>query len=156
LHDRQRDDAVLPLIRLAIETGVPLFAICRGFQELNVAYGGTLHQHLEEVPGRFDHRRDTSLAFAQQYEPRHPVALAPGGQLADIWRAPEVEVNSLHGQGINRVGGGLVVEATAPDGTVEALRVAGARAGAREPLLHRHLRGLRRGRAAARGPAGAP
>jgi putative glutamine amidotransferase len=128
LHDRQRDDAVLPLIRLAIETGVPLFAICRGFQELNVAYGGTLYQHLEEVPGRFDHRRDTSLPFAQQYEPRHPVALAPGGQLADIWRAPEVEVNSLHGQGIDRVGDGLVVEATAPDGTVEALRVEGARA----------------------------
>jgi putative glutamine amidotransferase len=126
--DTRRDDSVLPLIRRAVETGVPLFAICRGLQELNVAYGGTLHQHLQEVPGRFDHRRDPSLPFAQQYEPTHSVTLAPGGQLAELWPEAEVEVNSLHGQGVDRVGGGLAVEATAADGTIEALRVEGASA----------------------------
>ena len=126
LLDAQRDDAVLPLIRRAVATGVPLFAICRGLQELNVAFGGTLHQHLQEVPGHFDHRRDRSLPFAQQYDPSHPVTITPGGRLAELWPEAEVEVNSLHGQGIDRVADGLAIEATAPDGTVEALRVEGA------------------------------
>lgn len=124
--DARRDDAVLPLVRRAVETGVPLFAICRGLQELNVAYGGTLHQHLEEVPGRFDHRRDPSLPFDRQYDPRHPVTLTPGGRLAELWPEAQVQVNSLHGQGVDRVADGLAIEATASDGTVEALRVEGA------------------------------
>lgn len=127
VHDPRRDAAVLPLIEQALATGVPLLALCRGFQELNVALGGTLHQHLEEVPGRINHRRDPSLPFAEQYAPRHPVRLEPGGRLAALWGAPEVEVNSLHGQGIDRLAPGLVCEARAADGTIEAARVAGAR-----------------------------
>jgi putative glutamine amidotransferase len=126
-HDLQRDALTLPLIRHAIDAGLPLLAICRGFEELNVAYGGTLHQHLEELPGRLDHRADRGLPRDEQYAPRHPVSLAAGGVLARMAGASQVAVNSLHGQGINGLGPGLVVEATAPDGTIEAVRVRDAR-----------------------------
>lgn len=126
LLDRQRDATILPLIRAAVERALPLFGICRGFQELNVAYGGTLHQHLEEVPGRMDHRRERGVSFAQQYAPSHPLAVTPGGQLQGLLGTLEVQVNSLHGQGIDRLGEGLAVEAVAPDGTIEAARVEGA------------------------------
>ena len=125
--DLQRDALTLPLIRRAIDAGLPLLAICRGFEELNVAYGGTLHQHLEELPGRMDHRADRKLPRDQQYEPRHPVSLAAGGLLAHLAGIGQVVVNSLHGQGINGLGPGLTVEATAPDGTIEAVRVKDAR-----------------------------
>ncbi len=138
LLDPQRDATTLPLIRAAVERAVPLFAICRGFQELNVAFGGSLHQHLHEVPGRIDHRRDRAARFPEQYAPRHPVALTPGGELAGLLGAGllgagllgahEIEVNSLHAQGIDRIGEGLAVEAVAPDGTIEAARVEGAAA----------------------------
>jgi putative glutamine amidotransferase len=104
-----------------------LLAICRGFEELNVAFGGTLHQHLEELPGRMDHRADRKLPRDEQYAPRHPVSLAAGGMLARLAGTGQVAVNSLHGQGIDRLGKGLVVEATAPDGTIEAVRVSAAR-----------------------------
>jgi putative glutamine amidotransferase len=126
--DPQRDATTLPLIRAAVERAMPLLAICRGFQELNVAFGGSLHQHLHEVPGRIDHRRDRAATFPEQYAPRHPVALTPGGELAGLSGALEIEVNSLHAQGIDRIGEGLVVEAVAPDGTIEAARVEGAAA----------------------------
>ncbi len=125
-HDAKRDATVLPLVTRAVDACVPVLAMCRGLQELNVAYGGSLHAHLHEVPGKMDHRRDRAAPFPEQYAPRHPIALTPGGQLAALAGALEVEVNSLHGQGVDRVGEGLVVEATAPDGTVEALRVSGA------------------------------
>lgn len=127
LHDPQRDDTTLPLIRAALEMGVPLLGICRGLQELNVALGGTLHQAVHAVPGYGDHREDKEAPLAVQYGPAHTVRLAPGGVLAGLTNgAAEVRVNSLHGQGIDRLADALVVEATAGDGLVEAVRVAGA------------------------------
>lgn len=129
LADPRRDATTLPLMRRAIAAGVPLLAICRGIQELNVALGGTLHQHLHEVPGRADHRSDKSKPWQERYEPRHLVRLAPGGFLQRLLDGAEtVMVNSLHGQGIDRLAPRLVVEATAEDGTIEAVRVDGARA----------------------------
>lgn len=128
LQDRRRDNTTLPLIRHAISSGKPFLAVCRGFQEMNVAFGGTLHQHLEEIPGRFDHREDKSAPLDIQYASAHDIALAPGGFLERLAGKPAVRVNSLHGQGVDRLGEGLVVEATAPDGTIEAIRPADARA----------------------------
>jgi putative glutamine amidotransferase len=122
-QDERRDTTTLPLIKRAVERAVPMLTICRGFQELNVAYGGTLHQHVEEVPGRFDHREDKTQPLDLQYAPAHDVHLTPGGRLEAIAGAATIKVNSLHGQGVDRVGQGLAVEAVAPDGTVEALRV---------------------------------
>ncbi|MBM3557700.1 MAG: gamma-glutamyl-gamma-aminobutyrate hydrolase family protein [Alphaproteobacteria bacterium] len=127
LHDPARDATTLPLIRAAIAGGVPLFAICRGHQELNVAFGGSLHQYLQEVPGRMDHRRDRSKPLEEGYAPRHPVEVTPGGVLAKLVGEGRIKVNSLHGQGVDRVGEGLAVEARAEDGTVEALSVKSAR-----------------------------
>ncbi|MBU6155542.1 MAG: gamma-glutamyl-gamma-aminobutyrate hydrolase family protein, partial [Alphaproteobacteria bacterium] len=128
LQDRRRDNTTLPLIRHVIASGKPFLAVCRGFQEMNVAFGGTLHQHLEEIPGRFDHREDKSAPLDIQYASAHDIALAPGGFLERLAGKPAVRVNSLHGQGVDRLGEGLVVEATAPDGTIEAIRPADARA----------------------------
>ena len=127
LQDQRRDVTTLPLIRQIVETGKPLFAVCRGFQELNVAYGGTLHQHVQEVPGRFDHREDKNAALDVQYAPAHDVELTRGGLLERIAGTRSVKVNSLHAQGVDRLADGLVVEAVAADGTVEAIRVANAR-----------------------------
>jgi putative glutamine amidotransferase len=123
LHDAHRDATTLPLIRAAIDAGVPLLAICRGFQELNVVYGGTLHQHLQEVEGRTDHRMERHLPLEERYRPRHPVTVTPGGKLHALVGKDEIMVNSLHGQGIDRVGDGLTVEAVAHDGTIEAFSV---------------------------------
>ncbi len=127
LHDPRRDDTTLPLIRAAVDAGLPLFAVCRGIQELNVAFGGTLHQRVHEVPGLMNHCEDTSLPRAQQYAPVHTVRLAPGGVIARLAGAADAMVNSLHNQAIDRLGDGLAVEATAPDGLIEAVRVEGAR-----------------------------
>ena len=121
--DRQRDATTLDMIRTALADGVPLFAICRGLQELNVAFGGTLHQKVHEVPGLMDHREDKALPRARQYEPAHPVSLVEGGMLMDLAGSDTVEVNSLHGQGIAELGDGLVVEARSPDGLIEGIRV---------------------------------
>ena len=127
LHDPDRDATTLPLIRAALEMGVPLLGICRGFQELNVALGGTLHQAVHDQPGYGNHREDKAAPLAVQYGPSHSVRLAPDGVLATLsGGAAEVPVNSLHAQGIDRLADGLIVEATAPDGLVEAVRVAGA------------------------------
>ncbi|HEY0835188.1 MAG TPA: gamma-glutamyl-gamma-aminobutyrate hydrolase family protein [Azospirillum sp.] len=125
-HDPARDSTTLPLIRAALDAGVPLLGICRGLQELNVAVGGTLHPAVHDVPGLDDHREDDSEPVEAQYGPAHPVRLSPGGWLARLAGAAEVRVNSLHGQGIARLGPGLAVEATAPDGLVEAIRVESA------------------------------
>ena len=122
-QDERRDATTLPLIKRIVERGIPLLAVCRGFQELNVAYGGSLHQHVEEVPGRFDHREDKSQPLDAQYAPVHDVHLTPGGRLEAIAGMGTIKVNSLHGQGVDRVGQGLAVEAVAPDGTIEGLRV---------------------------------
>jgi putative glutamine amidotransferase len=127
LHDPRRDALTLPLIRAAVAADVPMLAICRGIQELNVALGGTLHEHVHEVPGRLDHRAPNEEALDRRYaHDRHPVRLAPAGLLARLAGVEEVVVNSLHGQGVNDLAPGLAVEATAPDGQIEAVRVPGA------------------------------
>jgi len=123
-HDPARDSTTLPLIDAVLDAGVPLLAICRGHQELNVALGGSLHQHLEEIPGNLDHRspRDTQ-DHDVLYAPRHTVSLSTGGVLAKIAGCEEIEVNSLHNQGIDRLAERLEVEGVAPDGVIEAVRV---------------------------------
>lgn len=127
-QDPDRDATTLPLIRMAVRDGVPLLAVCRGIQELNVALGGTLHQRLWEVPGRFDHRSDKSKPPLDRYEPVHPVSLRIGGPLAELAGATELTVNSLHAQAIDRLAPALQVEAHAADGTIEAVSVRSARA----------------------------
>lgn len=127
-YDRARDRVTLPLIRTAIARGLPLFAICRGMQELNVALGGTLHARVHEVEGRDDHRRPESPDLDVQYGPRHPVELAPGGLLRELLGGAErIEVNSLHWQGIDRPAPALRIEARAEDGTVEAVSLPDAK-----------------------------
>src|SRR4051794_10886268 len=127
--DAARDATTLPLIRRALARGVPILCICRGLQELNVALGGSLHQHVHEVPGRFDHRSDKTRSYADRYGLSHAVALTRGGRLqALLDGAPaRIEVNSLHGQGIDALAPGLDVEAVAEDGTIEAVSVRDAR-----------------------------
>jgi putative glutamine amidotransferase len=124
LHDPNRDATTLPLIPRAVAAGLPVLAICRGFQEMNVAYGGTLHQRLHEIGGYFDHREDESAPLEVQYGPVHEVRLEPGGQLRAIAGEDRLRVNSLHWQGIETLGGNLRIEARAPDGVIEAFRVA--------------------------------
>ena len=123
LHDPHRDATTLSLIPRAIEQGVPVLGICRGFQEMNVALGGTLVQKLHEVPGYLDHRDDESAPLEVQYGPAHEVTLTTGGMLRALAGTERIRVNSLHSQGIERLGRDLVVEARAPDGVVEAFRV---------------------------------
>jgi putative glutamine amidotransferase len=123
LHDPARDATTLPLIRQAVQAGVPVFGICRGFQEMNVAFGGTLHQKLHELPGHLDHRDDETQPLEVQYGPAHEVTLEPGGVLRSLAAGDRIRVNSLHSQGIDRLGAELAVEARAPDGVVEAFRV---------------------------------
>ena len=123
LHDPARDATTLPLIRKAVRAGVPVFGICRGFQEMNVAFGGTLHQRLHEVPGHLDHRDDGTQPLEVQYGPAHDVTLEPGGVLRALAPDDRIRVNSLHSQGIDRLGEELAVEARAPDGVIEAFRV---------------------------------
>jgi len=124
--DPERDAWTLPLIPKAIARGMPLFAICRGFQEANVALGGTLHQAVQRVPGYNDHRSNDDDPVEVQYDLAHEVKVEPGGRLAAIVERPSLRVNSLHGQGVNRLAPGLRVEARAPDGLVEAFSVAEA------------------------------
>ncbi|HTY48730.1 MAG TPA: gamma-glutamyl-gamma-aminobutyrate hydrolase family protein [Steroidobacteraceae bacterium] len=126
LHDPHRDATTLPLIPQAVRTGVPVLGICRGFQEMNVAFGGTLLQRVHEAEGHMDHREDTDDPLEVQYGPAHEVLLTPGGQLAAIAGTGHLQVNSLHWQGIGRLGAGLAVEARAPDGLIEAFHVEAA------------------------------
>ena len=119
-QDMARDATTLPLVRAVIERGIPLLAVCRGFQEVNVALGGTLHQAVQEVPGYMDHREDQAAPLDKQYGPAHPLELPAGGLLARIMEAPRITVNSLHGQGLDRLAPPLVPEAYAEDGLVEA------------------------------------
>jgi len=119
--DEQRDESVFPLIDKVLERKIPLFAVCRGHQELNVALGGTLHAGVQDVPGYHDHREDSTLPRDQQYADAHDVLITPGGMLARIVGSARVRVNSLHAQGIDQLGRGLVVEARAEDGLIEAV-----------------------------------
>lgn len=121
LHDPGRDATSLSLVPLAIEKRVPVLAVCRGLQEVNVALGGTLHQKVHDVDGHDDHREDLQAPVEEQYAPAHEVLLT--GSLRAIAGKEREMVNSLHGQGIARLGRGLRVEATAPDGLVEAVRL---------------------------------
>lgn len=123
-HDVFRDRLTLPLLRAAIDQGVPVFCICRGFQELNVALGGSLHQRVHELPGYLDHREPQDVPVEQQYAPRHDVAIETGGVFEQLGLPAVFPVNSLHSQGIDRLAAGLRVEARAPDGLVEAVSLA--------------------------------
>jgi putative glutamine amidotransferase len=130
-EDPQRDATTLPLIRAAIASGLPVLAICRGFQELNVALGGSLDQRIQDLPGRLDHSTPSDQKLGKVRTGKaHGVRVAPDGMLARIWneaglswRAESVAVNSLHNQGIKHLAPRLVAEAWAPDGTIEAVRV---------------------------------
>jgi putative glutamine amidotransferase len=131
-EDAERDATTLPLTRAALAAGVPLLAICRGFQELNVALGGTLDQRIQDLPGRMDHSTPVDQVLPRVRTGKaHAVRVAGDGALARFWSGlgwdpAAVPVNSLHNQGVCRVAPGLVPEAWAPDGTVEAVRVQGA------------------------------
>ena len=125
--DEIRDATTLPLLRAATEAGIPLLAICRGFQELNVALGGSLHQHLHELPGRLDHREPQGVPLDVEYGPAHAIAITKGGLLARLSGLDEAMVNSLHHQGIDRLAPGLAADAHAPDGQIEAVYHPGAK-----------------------------
>jgi putative glutamine amidotransferase len=127
--DPERDAWTLPLIRLALHRGMPLLGICRGFQEVNVAMGGSLYQAVHQEPGLMDHRGDDSKPVDEEYGLAHPVNLILGGPLAQtlqgldegVLQDGQFMVNSLHGQGVNRLAPGMRVQARAPDGVVEAM-----------------------------------
>ena len=123
LADAHRDATTLPLIRAAIASAKPCLFICRGHQELNVAMGGTLFQHLRELPDRFDHSDDAKQGIEAKYAPAHEVTVQPDGMLETLLERRRFKVNSLHGQAIDRLADGLRVEALADDGTIEAISV---------------------------------
>lgn len=123
LHDPERDHAALALIPAAVRAGLPLLAICRGFQEMNVAFGGSLHQAVHELPGFGNHKEDTSQPLEQQYAPSHEVRFTAGGLLARISGREAALVNSVHSQGVDVLADALAVEAVAPDGLIEAFVV---------------------------------
>lgn len=124
-YDEARDGTTLPLLQGALARRLPVLAICRGFQEMNVALGGSLLPKVHETPGFADHREANEAPLDVQYGPAHPVRLTPGGKLAALaGGAAELTVNSLHGQGVDRLAPGLFVEATAPDGLIEAVSAA--------------------------------
>ena len=126
LHDPHRDATTLSLIPRAVAQGMPVFGVCRGFQEMNVAMGGTLHQRVAEVAGFDDHREDKEQPLDLQYAPAHEVILEPGSWMAKLAGTDRVRVNSLHAQGVDRLAPGLSVEARATDGLIEAFRVTAA------------------------------
>ena len=123
LQDENRDGTTLPLLKAAIAAGTPTLCLCRGFQELNVAMGGSLHQHVHELEGRLDHREDLSAPLDEQYGPAHEVQVVEGGLLASIVRERRFQVNSLHSQEIDRLAPLLHADALAPDETIEAVSV---------------------------------
>src|ERR1044071_1762062 len=131
-YDIHRDDVALALAEACVARGIPIFGICRGLQEMNVAFGGSLHPEIRELPGRMNHRMprlengdihpDPKVIFAD----RHEVRLTPGGAFAKILGCETIRVNSLHGQGILEPGSRVVIEGIAEDGTIEAIRIADA------------------------------
>lgn len=120
-EDLRRDALAIPLIRTAIAAGIPVVAVCRGMQELNVALGGTLFQHVQDVPGRLDHRERQGEPVEVQYGPAHHVTVVEGGMLAQLTGERCFTVNSLHTQGIDRLAPPLRADALAPDGQIEAV-----------------------------------
>jgi putative glutamine amidotransferase len=129
-EDPARDGTTLPLIRAAVSRGVPVLAICRGFQELNVALGGSLHQRLQDLPDRIDHSSPMVASRELRIAKAHCIRVTPGGWLHRLAGAGEIAVNSLHNQGVDKLAPGVVVEGTAPDGTIEAVNVIATPAGA--------------------------
>jgi putative glutamine amidotransferase len=127
MHDPHRDETTLRLIHRALEVGVPLLAICRGYQELNVVLGGSLHQNVHEQPGYRLHKENPDDPLDVQYGPVHAVHLVEGGILNRLAGKDTVMVNSLHSQGVARLADGVTVEAVAEDGLIEAFRVDGAK-----------------------------
>lgn len=121
--DRARDAITLPLVRACVERGQPFFGICRGFQEVNVAMGGTLHPEIRELPGRMNHRMPPDGSLAEKFALRHSVRFTAGGPFSALFGAQEVMTNTLHGQGIKCAGCRVVVDGEAPDGTPEAIYV---------------------------------
>ena len=128
-EDMARDSTTLPLIRAAVARGVPVLAICRGFQELNVALGGSLHQRLQDLPDRIDHSSPMIASREVQIGKAHAIRVTPGGWLHRLSGASEIAVNSLHNQGVNKLAPGVRVEGAAPDGTIEAVHVLATAAG---------------------------
>ena len=124
-RDPPRDNTVLPLIRACVERGVPVFGVCRGLQEMNVALGGSLHYRVHLVAGKQDHRMPREGDIDKRFGKRHGISLTPGGLFSRLAGAGAIEVNTAHAQGIDRLADGLEVEATAPDGLVEGIRLAG-------------------------------
>ncbi len=127
-EDPNRDATTMRLVHAAIAAGIPVLAICRGLQELNVALGGTLHQRLQDITGRLDHSTPMHANGRIRTGKAHGVRVTAGGWLHRLAGAPVIPVNSLHNQGIDQLAPGLVIEAVAPDGTVEAVRLPGASA----------------------------
>ena len=131
-YDENRDAVALRLTRACVERGVPILGVCRGFQEMNVAFGGSLHPEIRDLPGRMNHRAprlangeihpDPNVVFAD----RHAIDLVPGGAFAQLFGRETIRVNSLHGQGISKLGERVVTEGVAEDGTIEAIRIADA------------------------------
>ena len=126
LLDPRRDQLTMHLVRSALAKAVPLFGVCRGLQEMNVALGGSLYQSVHGEAGMMDHREPAEAELAVQFAERHDVLLEPGSAFAEWAGGTRAKVNSLHGQGIKRLGESLVAEARAPDGLVEGVRVQGA------------------------------
>lgn len=127
-YDHARDATTIPLIRRAIERGVPLLAICRGLQEMNVALGGSLATEIQERDGAMDHRAPVSDIQDERFAIRHAATIKPGSCLASVFGAGDIQINSVHRQAVDRLGSKLEVEAVAPDGTVEAVSVRDSRA----------------------------
>ncbi|WP_370210875.1 gamma-glutamyl-gamma-aminobutyrate hydrolase family protein [Roseovarius sp.] len=125
--DRARDAITLPLVRACVERGQPVLGICRGFQEMNVALGGSLHPEIRELPGRENHRMPPDGTLEEKFALRHVVRFSEGGPFHGLLGAVEVMTNTLHGQGIVRPGKGVVIDGHAPDGTPEAIYVEGAK-----------------------------
>ncbi|HHX90967.1 MAG TPA: gamma-glutamyl-gamma-aminobutyrate hydrolase family protein [Paracoccus sp.] len=121
--DRGRDAIVLPLVRACVERGQPFFGVCRGFQEVNVALGGTLYPEIRDLPGRMNHRMPPDGTLEEKFALRHSVRFTEGGAFHRLLGATEVMTNTLHGQGINAPGARIVIDGQAPDGTPEALYV---------------------------------
>lgn len=124
--DRNRDRVALPLIRAAVERGQPILGICRGFQEIAVAFGSTLHPEIRDLPGRDNHRMPPDGTLEEKFALRHPVRFTPGGPFARLMGADVVQTNTLHGQGIDQAGPRVHVDGWAPDDTPEAIWIEGA------------------------------
>ncbi|MGB1235882.1 MAG: gamma-glutamyl-gamma-aminobutyrate hydrolase family protein, partial [Planktomarina sp.] len=125
--DERRDGLALPLIRALVERGQPFLAICRGFQEMNVAMGGSLDFEIRDLPGRDNHRMPPDGTIEEKFELRHDVTLTPGGVFTRMLGADVVRTNSLHGQGIREAGPRVVIDGVASDGTAEAIYIKGAK-----------------------------